>query len=303
MTGILSIQSWVAYGHAGNAAAVFPLQRLGFEVYAVNTVQFSNHTGYGAWRGQVFEAEAIREVIRGIGERGAFPGCRAVLTGYTGDVALGEVVLETVAAVKAANPTALWCCDPVMGDVGRGFFVRQGLPEYFRDRAVPMADIVTPNQFELEYLTGRAVETLADALAAVADLRRRGPRIVLVTSLRRRDAPAGVIEMLAADDTGTWLIATPELPIDASGAGDAVAALFLAYRLLGQALGVALSAVGSTIYAVLEETCRRQERELQLIAAQDAIVRPDPVFRAVRIGDYRGRSGGIGFGGAGRLCR
>jgi pyridoxine kinase len=285
MSGILSIQSWVSYGHAGNAAAVFPLQRLGFEVWAVHTVQFSNHTGYGAWRGQVFEAGMLREVIRGIGERGVLPDCQAVLTGYTGDEATGAVVLEAVAAVKAANPQALWCCDPVMGDVGRGFFVRPGLPEYFRDRALPLADIVTPNQFELEYLSGREIGSLSDALAAVADLRRRGPGIVLVTSLRRREAPAGVIEMLAADASGAWLVATPMLPIAPNGAGDVVAALFLGQLLRGSDVGAALSAVASAIYAVLETTCRHGAGELQLVAAQDAIVAPDPVFRAVRIGE------------------
>ena len=163
---ILSIQSHVAYGHAGNSAAVFPLQRLGHDVYPVLTVTFSNHTGYGATRGPLIAPDDVREVINGVEDRGAFPTIDAVLSGYQGAEAVGEVVLDAVARVKAANPAAVYCCDPVMGDVGRGFFVRPGIPEYMRDQVVPAADIVTPNQFELEFLTGRPVTTLDDVVAA-----------------------------------------------------------------------------------------------------------------------------------------
>lgn len=282
--GILSIQSWVSYGHVGNAAAIFPLQRLGFETWAINTVQFSNHTGYGKWRGQVFPPGLAAELVEGLAERGVLGHCRAVLTGYMGDPALGEVVLDTVARVRAANPGALWLCDPVMGDVGRGFFVRPGLPEYFRDAAMALADIVTPNQFELEYLTGRKVETQADAVEAAAALRARGPRAVLLTSLVRADAPAGGIEMLVSTEAGAWLVSTPMLPISVNGAGDAVAALFLAHWLkTGGEAPKALSAAASAIYAVLDETCRRGEREIQLIAAQDLMVSPARIFAPVSI--------------------
>ena len=203
---ILSIQSWVAYGHVGNASAMFPLQRLGAEVWAINTVQFSNHTGYGAWRGQVFGAELIRDCVQGIGERGVLPGCDAVLTGYMGDAAIGEAILDAVAQVKMANPAALWCCDPVLGDDGRGIYVRPGIPEFFRDRAIPMADIATPNRFELEWLTGMKVTDLASAEAAVARLQAMGPRCVLLTSLDLPDMPEGSIGMLAAEGGRFWLL-------------------------------------------------------------------------------------------------
>ena len=144
---ILSIQSHVAYGYVGNRAATFPLQRLGFDVWAVNTVQFSNHTGYGAWQGEVFSPAHVRSIVDGIAERGVMGQCDALLSGYLGDPALGEVVVEAAERVRAANPAAVWACDPVMGDVGRGFFVRPGIPELFRDRIVPMADVIAPNQF------------------------------------------------------------------------------------------------------------------------------------------------------------
>jgi len=159
---ILSIQSHVAYGHAGNSAAVFPLQRLGHDVYPVLTVTFSNHTGYGSTRGPLIAPADVAAVIDGVEERGAFPDIDAVLSGYQGAESVGEVVLDAVARVKAANPAAVYCCDPVMGDVGRGFFVREGIPEYMRDHVVPKADIVTPNQFELEFLVGREDPDAAD---------------------------------------------------------------------------------------------------------------------------------------------
>src|ERR1700755_1818280 len=142
---ILSIQSSVAYGHVGNSAAVFPLQRIGGEVWPVNTAHFSNHAGYGSWRAIILPVAGLAEVILGIEERGVLHECNGVLSGYMGDASLGEVILDAFNRVKKANPKATYCCDPVMGDVGRGFFVRQGIPEFMRDRAVPPAHIVTPN--------------------------------------------------------------------------------------------------------------------------------------------------------------
>jgi pyridoxine kinase len=285
LDGILSIQSWVSYGHVGNAAAVFPLQRLGFETWAINTVQFSNHTGYGEWRGMVFEPAHIADLIEGMAARGALDHCRAILTGYMGDPALAAIVLDTVARVRALNPGAVWLCDPVMGDTDGGFYVRPGLPEFFRDRAVPMADIITPNQFELEYLTGRTIVDLASALDAAAAARALGPKVVMLTSLIRPDAPGDQIELLVSTAEGAWRVATPLLPIAVNGAGDAVAALFLAHWLktAGDA-PAALSAAASAIYAVLKETHARGEREIQLIAAQDELVRPREMFVAERVG-------------------
>ena len=284
LDGILSIQSWVSYGHVGNAAALFPLQRLGFETWGVNTVQFSNHTGYGQWRGTVFEPTQIAELIEGMAERGALDHCRAVLTGYMGDPALGAVVLDTVARVRGANPGALWLCDPVMGDTDGGFYVKPGLPEFFRDRAVPMADIITPNQFELEVLTGRTIRDLDGAVDATAAARALGPKVVVLTSLVRLDAPKDRIELLVSTAAGTWRVATPLLPIAVNGAGDAVAALFLAHWLkTGGDPAAALSAAASAIYAVLKETHARGEREIQLIAAQDEMIAPRELFAAERI--------------------
>lgn len=276
---ILSIQSHVAYGHVGNASATFPLQRLGAEVWAVNTVQFSNHTGYGAWRGQVFGADLVRDVVQGIAERGVFPVCDAVLSGYMGDAAIGEAILDAVAQVKAANPAALWCCDPVIGDVGRGVFVRPGIPEFLRDRALPAADIATPNRFELEWLTGRAVTDLPSAKAAIAALQARGPRCVLLTSLEAGGAP-GEIGMMAAEGGRFHHLTTPMLPLSVNGAGDAIAALFLFHRLRSGDAALALEEAASAIFGLLRRTAEAGAREILTVAAQEEFVAPSRRFRA-----------------------
>lgn len=278
---ILSIQSWVAYGHVGNASAMFPLQRLGAEVWAVNTVQFSNHPGHGAWRGQVFGAELIRDCVRGIEERGVLPECDAVLSGYIGDAAIGEAVLHAVERVKAANPAALWCCDPVLGDDGSGIYVRAGIPEWMRDRAMPLADIATPNRFELEWLTGRRIATLDDAKAAVRALQARGPRCVLLTSLDLPDMPADTIGMLAAEGGRFWRVTTPLLPIAVNGAGDAIAALFLFHRLRGGDAGLALARAASSVFGVLRATADAGAREILTVAAQEEFVAPSRLFDAI----------------------
>ncbi|WP_257455286.1 pyridoxal kinase PdxY [Archangium lipolyticum] len=282
---ILSIQSHVAYGYVGNRAATFPLQRLGHEVWTVNTVQFSNHTGYGQWRGQVFEPSHVAEVVNGIAERGVLAECQAVLSGYMGNAETGSAILEVVAKVRAANPKALYCCDPVMGDVGRGMFVRPGIPEFMRERAVPAADITTPNQFELEFLTGRSVRSLDDALKAAAALREKGPRVVLVTSLLREETAPGTIEMLAATDAGAWLVLTPQLPMQPppNGAGDAVAALFLSHLLRGRDAGEALGETAASIFGIFAATHAAGSRELRLVAAQEELVSPSRRFSVERV--------------------
>ncbi|WP_271169515.1 pyridoxal kinase PdxY [Hansschlegelia plantiphila] len=277
---ILSIQSHVAYGHVGNASAVFPMQRLGHEVWAINTVQFSNHTGYGAWRGPVFPADAIREVVAGVEERGVLPVCDGVLSGYMGDASIGEAILDAVERVKQANPSALYCCDPVIGDVGRGVFVRPGIPEFIRDRAMPAADVATPNQFELEHLTGVAVGGLGAAKIAASALRAIGPKVVLVTSLQTPETPDGVMELLAVDGEGAWRVRTPLLPVSVNGAGDAIAALFFVHWLTTRSAAEAMSKAASSVYGLLKATAEAGSREILTVAAQDEFVRPSRVFVA-----------------------
>ncbi|MCW2766343.1 MAG: pdxY [Nocardioides sp.] len=280
---ILSIQSSVAYGHVGNSAAVFPLQRLGHEVWPVLTVHFSNHTGYGAWRGPLLAPGDVRDVIAGIAERGVLGEADAVLSGYQGDPAVGAVILDAVRQVKALNPDAVYCCDPVLGDVGRGMFVRPGIPEFMRDTVVPQADIVTPNHFELDFLAGTTTTTLDELLAAVDVVRDRGPRDVLVTSVLHGEVPEDSLDVVAVSDAGAWVVTTPLLPITPNGAGDVTAALYLAHLHATGSPATALERTTSSVYAVLEATLAAGTREIQLVAAQDAIAAPAPSFEARRL--------------------
>jgi pyridoxine kinase len=276
---LLSIQSHVAYGHVGNSAAVFALQRLGCEVWPVHTVQFSNHPGYGAWRGSVFDAAHIGEVVRGIAERGALTRCDGVLSGYLGSAEIGATILDAVALVKAANPHARYCCDPVIGDVGPGVYVGEGIAELLRERALPVADVITPNQFELERLSGQGSDTLAAAIAAAERLRARGPRAVLVTSLHTGETPKDAVDMLACDPSGRFLVRTPLLPATVNGAGDAAAALFFFHYLRCGDLAEALSRTASSIFGIVRRTAQAGARELLLIEAQEELVAPSQVFR------------------------
>jgi pyridoxine kinase len=280
---LLSIQSHVAYGHVGNSAAVFPLQRMGVEVWPIHTVQFSNHPGYGNWQGRVFDAGLIREVIGGIEQLGVLGTCDGVLSGYMGGADVGAAILDAVAAVKRANPAARYACDPVIGDAGRGIFVARGIPEFMKERAVPAADIITPNQFELDYLAGCESRTLADVLAAVKVVHGLGPPAVLVTSLHTEDTPEDAIDLLASDATGRFRLRTPKLPLAVNGAGDAIAALFFADYLRSGKIDEALSRAGSVIFGVLTKTAQAGAGEIQLVAAQDEIVQPSRVFEAEMI--------------------
>src|SRR5262249_26019060 len=196
---LLSIQSHVAYGHVGNSAAVFALQRLGIEVWPIHTVTLSNHPGYGDFRGRTADAAAVRELVAGIAARGALGRCDGVISGYVGAAATGPEILAAVAQVKSANAAARYCCDPVIGDADGGVYVRPEVAAFLRTRGVPAADVVTPNAFELDYLTGRASTTLAETAAAIDALHARGPRVVLVTSLATAETPADAVDLVVSD--------------------------------------------------------------------------------------------------------
>lgn len=280
---ILSIQSAVAYGHVGNSAAVFPLQRIGVDVMPVYTVNFSNHTGYGAWRGPLISPDEVRDVITGIEERGVFPQVDVVLSGYQGGEGIADVILDAVARVKVANPSAVYACDPVMGNAKSGCFVAPAIPVLLRDRVVPAADLITPNQFELGYLTDTEPDTLESTLESVDAARASGPRAVLVTSVERPDREPGTIEMLAVDDAGAWIVQTPLLPLKANGSGDVTAALFTAhYRRSGDAAD-ALARTTSSVFDLLERTHASGERELQLVESQHAYAHPRMQFAVQQV--------------------
>ncbi len=280
---LLSIQSHVAYGHVGNSAAVFALERIGVEVWPVHTVQFSNHTGYGKWGGQAFDPGLIHDVVRGIEQRGVLAECDGVLSGYIGSADVGDAILDAVAIVKRANPAAKYCCDPVIGDAGRGLFVPEGVAEFMMGKAVPAADIITPNQFELEYTIGRKCRTLGDVRSALAEVHALGPRVIMLTSLDVEETPEGSVDLLASDAKACVRVRTPRLPQKMNGAGDTIAALFFAHYLRGGDAGAALSKAASAVFGVLAKTADADTPELQLIAAQDELVNPSRTFDAEEI--------------------
>jgi pyridoxine kinase len=283
VTTILSIQSSVAYGHVGNSAVTFPLMRMGVKVWPVITVHFSNHTGYEMWRGPLLSAPDLREVVRGIDELGVLSEVDAVLSGYQGGEDIGAMILDAVALVKLRNPAAIYCCDPVLGDADRGCYVRAGIPELMRQRVVPAAQIITPNQFELRSLTGLPVSTVEEVLNAVDAVRGLGPEVVLVTSVVRPNEPPATIDMIAVSADGAWLVTTPRLPQTFTGSGDVTAATFLASLLGARDVPGALAHTAAVIYGLLVVTADSGSSELALIAAQDEFVHPSNTFEPVRL--------------------
>jgi pyridoxine kinase len=278
---ILSIQSSVAYGHVGNSAAVFPLQRIGHEVWPVHTVLFSNHTGYGAWRGPVVPAVDVHEVILGMEDRGALAEVDLVLSGYQGTPQIAAVILDAVDRVTAANPAASYACDPVMGDVDTGCYVDPAIPAVLRDEVVPRADVITPNQFELGYLTGLLADDrrpdLDEILGAADAARAMGPHTVLVTSVTHADQSEDTIEMVAVTPDGAWTVRTPRLAMHANGSGDVTAALFSA-QLLESDPPTALARTASSVFDLLVNTLDAGAGELQLVESQAAYAEPRMQF-------------------------
>ncbi|GLY15030.1 pyridoxal kinase PdxY [Kineosporia sp. NBRC 101677] len=249
----------------------------------MHTVNFSNHTGYGAWRGPLIPPSDVAEVLLGVEERGVFPQIDAVLSGYQGGAGIADVIIDAVRRVKAANPAAVYACDPVMGNARSGCFVAPEIPDLLRDRVVPVADIITPNQFELGFLTGTEPSTLESTLASADLARAMGPSTVLVTSVERPDRPEGTIEMLVVDDSGAWIVRTPHLPFKANGSGDVTAALFTAH--LGQTgkASVALERTASSVFDLIDLTYKSGQRELQLVQAQEFYASPRLQFGAEQV--------------------
>ena len=277
--GILSIQSSVSAGHVGNNAAVFPLQRLGFEVWRVDTVIFSNHPAHGRHQGRVVASGEVAALLSGIEALGLWPHCDAVLSGYLGTADTGPVVTDAVTRIRAAHKDALYLCDPVIGDQGKRY-VAEGLVDFYRTQGVPAADLVTPNAFEAQCLTGIETATAESALAAARALRAMGPRIAVVTGVFEGND----VVTVAANKTGAWRVTTPRLPIPGYGAGDLFAALLLGHLLRKAALPDALSRAVSAVQAVLAADASESALDLPLIAAQDALLAPPRLYPAEPVG-------------------
>lgn len=276
---ILSIQSHVTFGHVGNSAAVFPLQRAGHEVWPIHTVNFSNHTGYGDWGGPMIPAEEVTAIVDGIEKRGAFPRIDGILSGYQGGPDIAGAIVDAVNRIKAVNPKALYACDPVMGNAKSGCFVSDEIPPLLRDKVVPVADIITPNQFELGYLTDCEVGTLEQTLAAVKRAQEIGPKTVLVTSVQRPETGEDEIEMLAVDGERAFLVTTPKLPFKRNGSGDVTASLFTGHYVETHDAKEALKRTASSVFDLLQNTYEADSQELLLIESQDVFANPQLQFQ------------------------
>ena len=278
---VISIQSQVAFGHVGNSAAVFPMQMHGIDVIAVPTTLLSNRPGYPTIRGRVLDAPLVADLLLGVEERGALDTCKMILSGYLGSSEIAAVVADFVARAKARHPNLIYCCDPVLGDRDRGLFVRAGIPPLVRDLLCPLADIITPNHFEFEFLCGAKVTAIDQVIAQARIL--RGPSTVVVTSAELADTPAGEIETLAVERSKAWRVRTPKLPISPNGTGDLFAALFASARVLGSDTPDALAHAASAIFAVLERTALSGTEEMRIVESADLLVRPKRRFDAVAV--------------------
>ena len=275
---ILSFQSAVSYGHVGNSVAVFALQRLGHEVWPVDTVRFSNHPGHGGFRGTVTSPAALADLLEGLAERGFLGNADALLSGYLGDAEQGPILAAAAARIRKANPQALWALDPVIGDHGR-IFVKDGIPQFMRDTAVPAADLLLPNAFELGYLTGLLCRTLPETIAAARWLRGTASgRVVVATGLALADRPQRTLTTVALGGAGAWAVTTPAIEHPANGAGDLFAALFLGRYLMQRDIAAALTLATSSVHAIVARSAAAGARELQIIAAQDELIAPQRLF-------------------------
>ncbi len=279
MQGILSIQSHVSYGHAGNSSAVFPMQRMGFEVWPIHTVQFSNHTHYHqGWTGRAFTDEEIEEVVKGLENIDVLKECQAVVTGYQGTAEQCSVVADTVAKVKACNPKAIYVCDPVMSNPEKGCIVASGVTEHLIDTLIPIADVIVPNQFELTQISGMTITCLDDAIEACRKALAKGPRLVIAKHLYGIDDR--VFNMILASEQGIYLAQRPLLnfiqaPI---GVGDLITAVFTAGLVKGWTPLQAFQHCHDAVFGILKTTQASGEWELQTIVAQDELMTPSQHF-------------------------
>ena len=277
MKRILSIQSHVVFGCAGNSAAVFPMRRMGMEVWPVNTVQFSNHTQYSqGWQGMVMPDGHIRQLITGLADIGVLGQCDALLSGYLGSAEQGEEILAAVARLKALNPNALYFCDPVMGHPDKGCIVAPGVADFLKNRALACADMLAPNLLELEQLTDREIRNVPQALAACQQLRDQGVKLVMVKYLGKAGFAMDRFEMLLVCEEGAFHISRPLYPFarDPIGVGDLLSATMLANLLAGFTPVAAFERTNASVDAVVAQTWLAEAYELQLVAAQQAMVLP-----------------------------
>jgi pyridoxine kinase len=278
---VISIQSQVAYGHVGNSAAVFPMQMRGIDVIAVPTTLLSNRPGYPTIRGRILDADLVADLLVGIEERGAIDSCQIVLSGYLGSPKIAGVVMEFVTRAKKNNPKLIYCCDPVLGDSDPGLFVHAEIPPIFRDSLCPLADIITPNHFELEWLCGAKATTIDEVIKSARALSARGPSTVVVTGAQLADTPEERVDTVAIEGSSVWRLSTPKLPICPSGTGDLFSSLFVSSLVRGSDTQGALEDAVSATFAVLERTVAAGTEEMRIVESASLLSHPLCRFEAI----------------------
>ncbi|XP_026276605.1 pyridoxal kinase [Frankliniella occidentalis] len=289
---VLSIQSHVVSGYVGNKSATFPLQVLGFDVDAVNSVQFSNHTGYGYWKGHVLAEQELVELAEGLAHNGLDCHYTHLLTGYSRSKSFLSHIANIVCELRKKNPGLIYLCDPVIGDIGRGVYVPSDLIEVYQKTIIPIANVVTPNQFELEILTGKPVKSVEDAWEATAVLHNMGPQTVVISSseLGDDDSLLCLASMIVEGKRERAIVTFPKLEGSYTGTGDLFSALFLAWMWRSQQnLKQALEFTVATIQAILQRTIALKngnneksvyQNELKLIQGKSDIENPKVIYPA-----------------------
>lgn len=262
---VISIQSQVVHGHVGNSAAVYPMQAAGLEVAAVPTTLLSNHPHYPTMRGRILESDLVADLLLGVEERELPQAAAAVVTGYMGSAANASAVVEFLRRARRLNPDILHICDPVIGDDDLGVFVADGLIERFRDELTPLADVVTPNQFELGLLVGERPDTIDTLEAAAQRLISRGTGRVVVTGCVLADTRVGEVETVAIEGRRVWRTSIPRLPVRPSGTGDLFTACLTASLLGGASLAGAAARATADVERVLQRTRDAGAYEMRLI--------------------------------------
>lgn len=299
---VLSIQSHVVHGYVGNKSAVFPLQVLGFEVDNINSVQFSNHTGYkNGFKGQVLNETELAEVFSGLVANDLHRQYTHLLTGYVGNPTFLREIATILKTLRSINPALIYVCDPVMGDDGLMYVPKELLPIY-RDEIVPLADIVTPNQFEVELLTGKTIKTEHDAWNAVQWFHDKGVKTVAISS-SELGGPNSLLALVSHDNGDNSQRCRMVIPkqgngIRFTGTGDLFASLFLAHSTLTNFdMCATMERTIASLQAVITRTLTyipddvksgriavtSTQRELKIIQSKRDIEEPNVMFRCSKL--------------------
>lgn len=282
----VSFQSQVAAGAVGNSAASMVYAAFGRALWAVPTVLYSNHPASRAFAGETVSSASLHRWIAAFEENGLIEQVDQVQSGYLGAADQTQAVLALLSAARKTGRAVSYVCDPVLGDQAAGLYVPPALAAAIRETLVPAADIVTPNLFELRYLTGASVDTAAQVWAAMQSLQAMGPRIVITTSVITQGTAAADIDTFLLDGADRWCVRTPRIASPAHGAGDVMTAAFLARLANGETPDSALSHAVSSVHCILAAT--GNQPDLALHAARDDLLSPAPVFPAVATPPFLG---------------